>query len=394
MHLGRTIFSQLMDRIPQYIFKQIVARYDGDYRVRRFNCWQQFLAMAFAQLTFQESLRDIEICLQSLGRRRYHNGFRTVVPHSTLADANRERPWEIYRDLALYLIDHARMLYRDERLALADIDSAIYALDSTIIDLCLSLYPWAKGNVYQKTNAGIKVHTQFDVQAQLPVTARVTAANVHDSRMLAHLTVEPGAFYLLDRAFMDFFHLNRIHRQAGFFIIRAKDHLRFRRITSRPVDGMTGLRADQTIMLVVTKSRSLYPDQLRRVRLYDASEERTLIFLTNNFELDALTICNLYKARWHIELFFRWIKQHLRIKAFFGTSLNAVQTQVWIATAMYVLVAIVKKECQTQQHSLHNILQILGVNLFEPTPLNQLLMKTQSHDLTIDTPNQLKLFEF
>ena len=394
MHAGRTIFAQLTDRIPQYVFNEMVTRYNGDYRVRRFTCWQQFLCMAFAQFTFQESLRDIEICLGALGTRRYHNGFRGQVSHSTLADANKNRPWEIYRDLALYLIGYARQLYRDERLTIQNFDSAVYALDSTIIDLCLSLYPWAKGNVYQKTNAGIKVHTQFDVQSELPVMLRVTAANVHDSRVLTHLEIEPGAFYLFDRAYMDLFHLNRIHRNAGFFVIRAKDGLRFRRITSRPVDIKAGLRADQTITFVVPKSHMLYPDQLRRVRFYDQTEERTLVFLTNNFELDALTICDLYKARWRIELFFRWIKQHLRIKAFFGTSNNAVQSQLWIATSIYVLVAIIKKELGIKTHSLHNILQILSVNIFERIPLNQLLMKMPLHVSTDDPANQLKLFEF
>ncbi len=394
MNIGRTVFSQVMDHLPEHIFRQAVARYKGDRRVRRFTCWQQFLCMAFAQLTYRESLRDIEACLRSLGRALYHNGITSDISHSTLADANKQRPWQIYRDVALHLIEQARILYRDDKLALAEFDGVIYAFDSTIIQLCLSLFPWAQGNVYQRTSAGIKLHTLFDVQAQLPVVVRVTAANVHDTRMLAQLQIESGAYYLLDRGFADFRQLKRIDQQAAFFVTRARENLRYHRVYSHPSNKLVGIRADQTILLDVPRSREHYPDQLRRIRFFDNVEHRTLIFLTNNFVLDALTIANLYKSRWQIELFFRWIKQHLRIKSFYGTSRNAVRTQVWIATTVYVLIAIIKKRLHLHNLSLYTILQILSVTLFQKEQLYQVLTATCYRFQDPCPANQLKLFDF
>lgn len=394
MNVGRTVFSQLMDHLPEHIFRQAVARYKGDHRVRHFTCWQQYLCMAFAQLTYRESLRDIEACLSALRGIRYHSGITSDVAHSTLADANKQRPWQIYRDLTLHLIEQARILYRDDKLTLTEFDGVVYALDSTIIELCLSLFPWAKGNVYQRTSAGIKLHTLFNVQAQLPTVMRVTAANVHDSRMLAQLQIEFGAFYLLDRAFADFRQLKRIDQHAAFFVTRAKDNLRYHRVYSHRSNKLSGICADQSILLDVPRSRQHYPDQLRRIRFYDKEGDRTLIFLTNNFVLDALTIANLYKARWQIELFFRWMKQHLRIKRFYGTSPNAVRTQVWIAVSVYVLIAIIRKRLHLDEVSLYTILQILSITLFQKDQLSQVLTATHYYFEDPHPANQLNLFNF
>lgn len=397
MNLGRTVFSQLMDFIPQHTFRQAVRRHKGNRRVRTFTCWEQFLCMAFAQLTYREGLRDIEGCLRSVGPKLYHSGLRTRVSRSTLADANESRPWMIYRDLALALIQRARILYaRDEsdKFFAQELQGALYAFDSTIIDLCLSLFPWARGSVYQKTSAGIKLHTLLDVPSQLPVTVRVTAANVHDVRILDELILEPGALYLMDRAYLDFVRLKRIDTAGAFFVIRAKHNLRFHRLYSHPVNKPQGVMSDQTIALDVFYSRKDYPDHLRRIRYFDAEHDRTIIFLTNNFVLDASTVASLYRSRWQIELFFRWIKQHLRIKSFFGTSPNAVHTQIWIALSVYVLIAIVRKELRLEQMSLYTMLQILSITLFEKEPINQVLTEHQ-HAIDIpDAANQLNLFNF
>jgi len=321
--------------------------------------------MAFVQLTYRDSLRDIEACLRSLGPKLYHTGFgQSRISRSTLADANEHRSWQIYHDLALILIERARTLYRDDKLV-SELQSALYAFDSTIIDLCLSLFPWAHGSVYQKTAAGIKLHTLLDLQSQLPVFVRVTAANVHEVRMLDELTLENGAHYLFDRGYLDFGRLKRIDQAGAFFVIRARHNLRFHRLYSHPANKPLCVKADQTIVLDVFYSRQQYPDQLRRIRYFDQEHQRTLIFLTNNFVLDALTIAQLYRSRWQIELFFRWIKQHLRIKSFFGTSPNAVRTQIWIAISIYVLVAIIKKELRLEQQSLYTILQILSVTFLK-----------------------------
>jgi hypothetical protein len=394
MNVGRTVFSQLLDYLPEHIFRQAVAHYKGDRRVRRFSCWQQFLCMAFAQLTYRESLRDIEACARSLGKALYHNGLTSEVSHSTLADANKNRPWQIYRDVALHLIEQARTLYHDDRLALAEFDGVIYAFDSTIIELCLTLFPWATSNVYQRSNAGVKLHTLYDVQAQLPVIVQVTAANVHDTRMLAQLKIESGAYYVLDRGYTDFRQLRRIDQQAAFFVIRARDNLRYHRVYSRTANKLAGIYADQDIVLDVALSRQYYPDLLRRIRFVDKQQQRTLVFLTNNFILDALTIADLYRARWQIELFFRWIKQHLRIKSFYGTSVNAVKTQIWIAISVYVLIAIMKKRLQLDNLSLYTILQILSVTLFQKEPIYQLLTATHYRLDNLCPPNQLNLFHF
>jgi len=395
MNIGRTVFSQLMDFIPQHTFRQSVRRYKGNHRVRKFSCWEQFLCMAFAQLTYRESLRDIETCLRSIGPKLYHSGLRARVSRSTLADANENRPWMIYRDLALALIERARMLYardNNDELVAHQLQSALYAFDSTIIDLCLSLYPWAHGSVYQKTSAGIKIHTLFDVPSQLPVTLKVTAANVHDVRMLDELTLEPGAHYLIDRAYLDFARLKKIDNVGAFFVIRAKHNLRFHRLYSNPVDKSQGVMADQTIALDVYYSHKDYPDHIRRIRYFDSEHDRTLVFLTNNFVLDPLTIAKLYRSRWQIELFFRWIKQHLRIKSFYGTSPNAVYSQIWIAVSIYVLVAIAKKELHLDQLSLYTILQILSITLFEKELIYQVLTETRPGFDTHCAANQLNLF--
>ena len=397
MNLGRTVFSQLMDFIPQHTFRQAVRRHKGNRRVRRFSCWEQFLCMAFAQLTYRESLRDIEACLRSVGPKLYHSGLRTQVSRSTLADANEHRPWMIYHDLALALIQHARMLYAREQkdnLIATELQSALYAFDSTIIELCLSLFPWAHAWGHQKTSAGIKLHTLLHVPSQLPVFVRVTAASVHDVRILDELTIEPGAHYVIDRAYLDFARLRRIDNAGAFFVIRAKENLHFHRLYSHPANRSMGVIADQTIALDVFYSREQYPDQLRRIRYFDAEHDRTLIFLSNNFVLDALTIAQIYRSRWQIELFFRWIKQHLRMKSFFGTSPNAVRTQIWTALSIYVLVAIVKKELQLNQHSLYTILQILSITLFEKEPIYQVLTKTQYQLYDPCPRNQLDLFNF
>jgi len=392
MFFGTSVFCQLMDFVPRYEFRQIVKRHKGDHRVRRFRCWEQFLVMAFAQLTYRESLRDIETCLRALTPALYHAGIRTRVSRSTLADANEQRPWQMYQDLALVLIARARLLYRDERF-LHGLDAAVYALDATNIELCLKLFPWATAPVHQATAAGIKLHTQLDVQAHLPVFARVSRGNVNERLFLDDVLFEPGAFYIMDRGYMDFRRLKAIDRAGAFFVIRGKRDLRFERLYSHPTDRPWGVRADQTIRLVVPLSLHYYPDHLRRVKVIDTETGRAIVLLTNNFLLDALTVGELYRSRWRVELFFKWIKQHLRIKAFYGTSFNAVSTQVWIALATFVLVAIAKKELKIE-NSLYSILQILSMTLFDKAPINQVL---SAHEALIDTAHdakQLNLFDF
>ena len=392
MHLGRTVFSQLMDLVPRHEFRQIVRRHKGERRVRRFSCWDQFSAMAFAQLTYRESLRDIETCLRSLGPALYHAGIRSRVSRSTLADANEHRSWRIYQELALVLIAHARTLYRDDHF-IDELTNAIYALDTTIIDLCLKLFPWARANNYVKTNAGVKVHTQLDVSAKIPVFASISTANINERQFLDELVFEPGAFYVMDRGYMDFRRLKIIDRFGAFFVIRGKRDLRFDRIVSRSVDKSSGVRVDQTIRLVVPLSLEGYPDCLRRIKIFDAEHERSIVFLTNNFVLDAFTIGELYRSRWQVELFFKWIKQHLRIKGFYGTSPNAVYTQIWIALSTFILVAIAKKELKLDS-SLYTILQILSITLFEKVPLHQALSQQEHLVSGSDLANQLKLFDF
>ncbi len=392
MHLGRTVFSQLMDFVPRQEFRQIVKRYKGEHRVRRFSCWDQFLSMLFAQLTYRESLRDIETCLRSLGPKLYHVGIRAQVSRSTLADANESRPWQIYRDMALGLIARARVLYHDDRF-LAEIETAVYALDATVIDLCLKLFPWATAAHNKKTTAGLKLHTQLDIQSHLPVFAWVSEAAWHEVHVMDEILFEPGAFYVMDRGYMDFARLKKIDNAGAFFVIRGKKGLRFLRVASAAVDKAWGVRVDQTIRLVIERSVEGYPDCLRRIRYFDMDKERSFIFLTNNFVLDPLTIAQLYHSRWKVELFFKWIKQHLRIKAFYGTTRNAVNTQVWIAFTIFVLVAIVKKELKLDM-SIYSILQILSVTLFEKEPIDKVLTDNQGLISTVGDPNQLILFHF
>jgi hypothetical protein len=390
MHVGRTVFSQLMDFVPRQEFRSIVHRHRGEHRIKSFSCWDQFLCMAFAQLTAREGLRDIESCLRSFERELYHCGFRSKISRSTLADANEKRPWQIFEDLALLLIAHARRLYQGDRF-LEEIDNAVYAFDSSIIELCLQLYPWARAANHLKTAAGIKLHTLLDVQADLPVFARVSVANLGDVRMLDELFFEAGAFYVLDRGYMDFARLWNIHRAGAFFVIRAKHGLRFRRIDSQIVDRATGVQVDQVIHLKVPRSLDGYPDRLRRIKFYDATEQRTFVYPTNNELIEARLIADLYKSRWQIELFFKWIKQHLRIKAFFGRSPNAVKTQIWIAISIFVLVAILKKELRLD-HSLNTILQILSVSLFVKEPIYQRLTATPCLNHDPSSTKQLYLF--
>jgi hypothetical protein len=392
MNVGRTIFSQLMDFVPHDEFRRIVKHYRGEYRVRHFSCWEQYLSMAFAQLTYRESLRDIETCLRSLGPTLYHSGIRSTLSRSTLADANERRSWKIYQDLALVLIKRARVLYRDDRL-LTEIESAVYALDATTIELCLALFPWARAQNHLATCAGVKIHTLLDVQRNIPVFARVSIANLYEVHILDELVFEPGAFYVVDRAYTDFRRLKTIDSSGAFFVIRGKKGLRFTRSISRPVDKSRGINVDQSIHLVIKRSVEGYPDALRRIKFFDMEKNRTFIFLTNNFLLDAAVIAELYRSRWKIELFFKWIKQHLRIKAFYGTSPNAVNTQIWIALSVFVLVAIVKKELNLDA-PLFTILQILSVTLFEKEPINQVLTATAPSFETTTPANQLSLFNF
>ena len=363
MYSGKLVFAQLMEFFPRHDFDKCVRRYRGNIRTRDFSCRDQFLAMAFAQLTYRESLRDIETCLRSVQPKLYHMGFRGRIARSTIADANRNRDWRIYADFAQTLIHRARKLYHNEPLGL-DLEGTAYALDSTTIDLCLSLFPWA---TFRRHKAAVKLHTLLDLRGNIPCFLRVSHGKMHDVNILDELPIEPGAFYIMDKAYIDYARLYRLHRQAAFFLTRAKKNLNAKRRQSRIIDKTTGLRSDQTIVLSGVKSSQSYPEALRRIHYYDIETGKRFVFLTNNFVLPALSIAQLYKCRWQIELFFKWIKQHLRIKAFYGTSPNAVRTQIWIAISVYVLVAIVKKELKIER-SLSEILQILSVNPFEKTP--------------------------
>ena len=390
MNFGRTVFSQLMDRIDHNEFHRIVASHRGNARKLTFSCWDQYLCMAFAQLTYRESLRDIESCLRALGAKLYHAGIRSPISRSTLAYANEHRPWQIYRDLTLSLIAQARALYANDRL-MNEIDAAIYALDATVIDVCLQLFPWAKAQQHLKTTAAVKLHTLLEVQQNLPVFARGSVANLYEVHLLDELIFEPGSFYLLDRGYTDFRRLKLIDSSGAFFVIRAKRHLRFARLESHPVDKARGVMVDQSIHLIIKRSVEGYPDRLRRIKVFDAENRRTLVFLTNNFQLDAHIIADLYRLRWRIELFFKWIKQHLHIKAFYGTSSNAVNIQIWIALSVYVLVAIVRKELKLDL-PLYTMLQILSLTLLEKLPIYQVLTDAQLVQDYIGNPNQLSLF--
>lgn len=389
MNQVRLIFAQWMEFFPRYEFSRIQSRWRRRFRVRNFSCMDQFLCMAFAQLTGRESLRDIEICLRAMKPKLYHVGLRGMIARSTLADANERRPWQIWWELARVLIARARRLYAEEPLGV-ELAQAVYAFDASIIDLCLALFPWAE---FRKNKGGIKLHTLLDLRGNLPVTAFITPASVHEVNMLDRLRIEPGALYLLDRGFLDFARLHRIHRGGAWFVIRAKRNTQLRRLYSRPVDKATGLRCDQTVVLGGFYAARDYPDHLRRIRFFDPDQGRRLVFLTNEFNLPALTIAELYRQRWQVELFFKWIKQHLRIKSFFGTTANAVKTQIWIAIAVYVLAAIVKKELKLE-HSLYTILQILSVTLFEKMPILQALSQIELPLELGDDYKQLTLFDF
>lgn len=388
MNQGRTVFAQLISFLPDREFRRCVSRYDGDSHWRGFSCWDQYLAMAFAQLTYRESLRDIEACLRAMGTKLYHMGFQGKVARSTLADANEARDWRIFADFAQVLIRTARPLYAADPIGV-DLDNSLYALDSTTIDLCLSLFPWAK---FRKHKAAVKMHTLLDLHGNIPTFIRVTDGKVHDVNILDEILPEAGAFYVMDRGYIDFERLYVFTLSAAFFVVRTKANVLLQRRYSQPVDKSTGVRSDHTVVLTTIGSATAYPDALRRISYFDAETNNRLKFLTNNFTLPALTIAQIYKCRWQVELFFRWIKQHLRIKAFFGTSENAVKTQIWIAVSVYVLVAIVRKRVGLEA-SLYQILQILSVTLFEKTPILCALQALDTGADFAENVNQLILFD-
>ena len=388
MNLGRTVFAQLIGFLPDREFRRCVARYDGDYRLRGFSCWDQFLCMAFAQFTYREGLRDIEACLRSSPDKLYHMGIRGRVSRSTLADANERHDWHIFADFAQILIARARVLYANDPFGV-ELQHSAYALDSTTIDLCLAMFPWAR---FRERKGAVKMHTLIDLHGNIPVFVCITDGKVHDVNILDQLLPEPGAFYVIDRGYLDFERLYGLTLGAAFFVTRTKDNVLLQRRYSHPVDRTTGVKSDHTVFLVAPGSIKHYPAALRRVRYFDAEHQRFLVFLTNNFELPALTIANLYKSRWQVELFFKWIKQHLRIKVFLGTSQNAVRTQIWTAISIYVLVAIIKKELRLSA-SLYQILQVVSVTIFERVPILQTLQLQVSGEKSGLFFNQLSLFD-
>ena len=387
MNQGRTVFSQLLNFLPDREFRRCVARYGGDVRPRGFSCWDQYLSMAFAQLTYRDGLRDIEACLRSLGGKLYHMGFHGRVARSTLADANDAHDWRIYADFAQVLIGIARPLYASDPIGV-ELDQSLYALDSTTIDLCLSLFPWAR---FRKHKAAVKMHTLLDLHGNIPTFISITDGKVHDVNILDEILPEAGAIYVMDRGYIDFERLYVFTLSSAFFVVRTKSNILLQRRYSHPVDKSTGVRSDHTVILSAFDSAKVYPDALRRVSYLDVETRKRFKFLTNNFALPALTIALIYKSRWQVELFFKWIKQHLRIKAFYGTGENAVKTQLWIAVSVYVLVAIVRKRLGLQI-SLYQILQILSVTLFEKTPILRALQPSDSEDIEFDFANQLNLF--
>lgn len=389
MNSGQTVFSQLLDHVPRYEFQKCVTRYRGDYQQKSFSCWDQYLSMSFAQLTYRESLRDIEACLRSISGKLYHIGFRGRVARSTLADANESRDWRIYADFAQVLIAIARPLYAKDPIGV-DLDQSLYALDSTTIDLCLSLFPWAK---FRQSKAAVKMHTLLDLHGNIPAFIHITDGKVHDVNILDQILPEAGAFYVMDRGYLDFERLYVFTLCSAFFVTRTKENVRLQRRYSHRVDKSSGLRSDQTVILTAIDSAKAYPDPLRHVSYFDAETNKRLKFLTNNFALPALTITQIYRSRWQVELFFRWIKMHLRIKAFYGTSENAVKTQIWIAVSVYVLVAIVRKRLGLEA-TLYQILQILSLLLFEKVPILQALQASDSEDNLLVDGNQLILFDF
>ena len=388
MYGGQLVFSQVMAHLPMHTFRRCVQRYRGNRYIKSFTCLDQFLCMAFAQLTHRESLRDIEVCLRAHREKLYHMGIRGHVSRNTLAHANKMRDWRIYADLAQALIRTARALYAEEDLGL-EMDGTVYALDSSTIDLCLSVFPWA---LFRSTKSAVKMHTLLDLCGNIPTFIHISHGKLHDVNVLDRLVLELGAFYVMDRAYVDFKRLYRVHSAGAFFIVRAKSNLQYRRHDSRPVDKSAGLRCDQTIALTGAVTAKRYPQFLRRVKYYDAETKKTFNFLTNHFGIPAQTVAELYRFRWQVELFFKWVKQHLRIKSFLGTSENAVKSQIWIAVCVYLLVAIIKKRLNVEYNP-HTILQVLSLTLFEKVPLLQILADSNILTETHDTSNQLILFD-
>jgi hypothetical protein len=387
VYTGKIVFSQVMEHLPLHIFHQCVNRYQGDFKVKEFFCLDQYLCMAFAQLTYRESLRDIEACLHAQKNKLYHMGIRSSISRSNLANANKVRDWRIYADLAYSLIQTARKLYANDSFAL-ELENTVYALDATTIDLCLSMFPWAN---FRKSKGAIKLHTLLDLRGNIPTFIHISDGKLHEVNTLDILPMEAGAFYVMDRGYLDFARLYTITLHSAFFVIRAKSNLKYRRVYSRQVDRSTGLICDQSVMLTGFYQGKDYPDKLRRVKYYDAETDKTLVFLTNNFSLPAMTIAELYRNRWQVELFFKWIKQNLRIKTFYGTSENAVKAQIWIAVSVYLLVAIMKKRLKIDT-SLYTILQVLSVTIFERIPLLQALTKEEYITKPDADCNQLLLF--
>ncbi len=388
MNEGKTVFSQIMSYFPRYEFDKKVLKYKGNYRVRNFKCWDQFLCMCFAQLTYRNSLRDIEACLTAQPQKLYHMGIRGNVTRTNLANANENREWKIYAEFAQYLIHMAKNLYRFDKLEDIDLNNIVYALDSTTIDLCLSIFPWAK---FRRAKGAIKLHTLLDLRGYIPTFIEITEGSVHDVNILDVLIPEPGSYYIMDRGYIDYKRLYRLNNELGYFVIRAKKNLKFRRIYSNKIDKSKGLRCDQIIKLTGHYQKKDYPEKLRRVKFYDIENKRYYVFLTNNFEISAMTVALLYKSRWKVELFFKWIKQHLKIKTFYGTSFNAVRTQIWISICVYVIIAIIKKSLNIEK-SLYNILQILSVSVFEKVPIFQLLTKQGCKSMGDSDSKQLTLF--
>ena len=389
MNTGRTILSQLFDFVSKYEFDKCVDKYQGNYRIKSFTCWEQFIVMAFAQLTNRESLRDIESCLEAISSKLYHSGVKSKVKKSTLADANEKRDWRIYAEFAQLLIQEARKLYKDDNNFSVDIDEIAYALDSSTIDLCLSLFPWA---TFRKRKGAVKMHTQLDLRGSIPTFIEITDGKIHDVNILDLLILEPGAFYIMDRAYLDFERLYHMHQCLTYFIVREKRNFNYRRVYSRKVNKAKGFKCDQIIRLTGFYTSKKYPGKLRRIKYYDKERDKNLVFITNNLKYDAEIIAKLYKERWRIELFFKWIKQHLRIKKFLGTTLNAVYTQIWIAVCTYLLIAIIKKRLNMKQE-LYTILQILSISIFEKVPINQLFGEDEYTNETTYDCNQLTLFD-
>ncbi|MCH7534981.1 MAG: IS4 family transposase [Bacteroidetes bacterium] len=389
MHQGKFVLAQLTSYLVRYEFNKCVERYNGNYKVRTFSCWSQFICMMFGQLTHRESITDIILCLNAHSGSVYHLGIQQVVAVSTLTRANEQRNWHIYADFASYLLGITRPLYANDNDFALELDNTVYAFDSTTIDLCLSVFFWAR---FRKTKAAVKLHTLLDLRGNLPTFIHITDGKVHDVNALDELFFEENAFYIMDRAYVDFCRLFKITQSLSFFVVRAKNNLKFRCVASRTVDKLTGLRCDQTIRLLVKKSADDYPAYLRRVKFYDKEKQRMFVFLTNNFKVEPLQIAMLYKQRWQVELFFKWIKQHLRITSFWGHSKNAVKTQIWIAVCTYLLVAYIKKQLKVEQ-SLYEMLQIISVSAFTKVPLNELLTNLSKNNEIKSHCNQLKMFD-